>query len=97
MTELHAAFLQRGFLVAEAVPFDNPEWNYKAYAAVTDYLMLMGYDEHWQTSQPGSIAEHNWFEQTLAKRLRELDPAKTILCVGSYGYNWTDGKNEAED
>lgn len=97
MTELHAAFLQRGFLVAQAVPFDNPEWNYKAYAAVTDYLMLMGYDEHWQTSQQGSIAGQNWFEQTLAKRMRELDPAKTILCVGSYGYNWTDGKNEAED
>lgn len=97
MTELHAAFLQRGFLVAQAVPFDNPEWNYQAYAAVTDYLMLMGYDEHSQTSQPGSIAGQNWFEQTLAKRMRELDPAKTILCVGSYGYNWTDGNNEAED
>jgi cellulose synthase/poly-beta-1,6-N-acetylglucosamine synthase-like glycosyltransferase/peptidoglycan/xylan/chitin deacetylase (PgdA/CDA1 family)/spore germination protein YaaH len=97
MTELHAAFLKRGFLLAQAVPFDNPDWNYKEYAAVTDYLMLMGYDEHWQTSPQGSIAGQNWFEQTLAKRMRELDPAKTIMCVGSYGYNWIDGENQAED
>jgi cellulose synthase/poly-beta-1,6-N-acetylglucosamine synthase-like glycosyltransferase/peptidoglycan/xylan/chitin deacetylase (PgdA/CDA1 family)/spore germination protein YaaH len=97
MTELHAAFHERGFLVAQAVPFDNPDWNYSEYAAVTDYLMLMGYDEHWQTSQQGSIAGQNWFEQTLAKRMRELDPAKTILCVGSYGYNWTDGVREADE
>lgn len=97
MTELHESFHQRGFTIAQAVPFDNPDWNYKEYAAVTDYLMLMGYDEHWQTSQQGSIAGQNWFEQTLARRMSELDPAKTILCVGSYGYNWTDGVSEAED
>lgn len=97
MTELQAAFHEHNLLVAQAVPFDNPDWNYKEYAAVTDYLMLMGYDEHWQTSKQGSIAGQNWFEQTLARRMRELDPAKTILCFGSYGYNWTDGVRDADD
>ena len=52
--EVHAAFKAKGLIVAVAAPFDDPHWNYKAYAKVCDYLMLMGYDEHWSDSQPGS-------------------------------------------
>ncbi|HSP61948.1 MAG TPA: glycosyl hydrolase family 18 protein, partial [Pyrinomonadaceae bacterium] len=47
MQELHAAFQPRGWVVVQAVPFDDAEWNYREYAAATDYLMLMAYDEHW--------------------------------------------------
>jgi hypothetical protein len=97
MRELHESFGQRGYLLAQAVPFDNPDWNYRRYAEVTDYLMLMAYDEHWSTSQPGSIASQKWFEETLAGRMRELDAAHTILCIGSYGYNWSNRRHEAED
>ena len=97
MGELHEAFRGRSYLLAQAVPFDNPDWNYRRYAGVTDYLMLMAYDEHWSTSQPGSIASQPWFEQTLAKRMRELDAAHTILCIGSYGYNWSNRAGEAQD
>ncbi|MEP6901671.1 MAG: glycosyl hydrolase family 18 protein, partial [Actinomycetota bacterium] len=46
MKSLYATFHARGWLVAQAVPFDNPDWNYKAYADFSDYLMLMAYDEH---------------------------------------------------
>ena len=53
--EVHAAFKQRGSPVAVAAPFDDPHWNYKAYAKQrADDPMLMGYDEHWSDSQPGS-------------------------------------------
>jgi peptidoglycan-N-acetylglucosamine deacetylase len=97
MQELHAAFQPRGLAVAQAVPFDNPDWNYKAYAEVTDYLMLMAYDQHWASSAPGSISAQNWFEQILARRMRELDPAKTIVCVGNYGYDWTSDGGEAPE
>src|ERR1043166_5656610 len=97
MQELHAAFQPRGLAVAQAVPFDNPDWNYKAYAEVTDYLMLMAYDQHWASSAPGSISAQNWFEQILARRMRELDPSKTIVCVGNYGYDWTSAGGEAPE
>ena len=46
-----------GLILAQAVPFDNPDWNYKAYASVTDYLMLMAYDQHWSTGEAGPIAD----------------------------------------
>ena len=97
MQELHAAFQSRGLTVAQAVPFDNPDWNYRAYSEVTDYLMLMAYDQHWASSAPGAISAEGWFEQILARRMRELDPAKTIVCVGNYGYDWTSEGGEAPE
>lgn len=95
--ELQAAFHEKGLIVAQAVPFDNPDWDYKAYAQVTDYIMLMAYDEHWSEGQSGSIAGQAWFDQVLKKRMAELPTAKTVLCFGNYGYNWTRGSKQAED
>lgn len=92
--ELHAEFQKRNLIVAQAVPFDNPDWNYKAYAAETDYLMLMAYDEHWSTSTAGALASQGWYESTLKKRMTELRPEKTIVCFGNYGYNWVGANGE---
>ncbi|MEP6946466.1 MAG: polysaccharide deacetylase family protein [Acidobacteriota bacterium] len=95
--DLHRELHQRGLLLAEAVPFDNPDWNYRAYAAENDYLMLMAYDQHWSTGEAGPIAGQDWFDATLKKRMSELSPAKTIVCFGNYGYDWVKGEKEAED
>lgn len=88
MQELHAVFKQRGWLVMQAVPFDDDEWNYRDYAEANDYLMLMAYDEHWAESSPGSVSSQPWFHKMLERRMRELAPEKTIVCIGSYGYDW---------
>jgi cellulose synthase/poly-beta-1,6-N-acetylglucosamine synthase-like glycosyltransferase/peptidoglycan/xylan/chitin deacetylase (PgdA/CDA1 family)/spore germination protein YaaH len=95
--ELHAAFAPKGLLVVQAAPFDDPDWNYKQYAAATDYLMLMAYDEHWAVSKPGSVAAQDWFEGNLVKRMGDLDPSRTIVALGNYGYDWTEGKQEAQE
>lgn len=97
MQELHAAFSAKGLVVVQAVPFDDAEWNYKAYAAANDYLIVMAYDQHWTGSDAGPIAAQDWFEQNLAARLRELDPAKTIVALGNYGYDWSDQDHEARE
>ena len=96
MQELHAAFQPRGWVVVQAVPFDDGEWNYREYSAATDYLMLMAYDEHWAGKIAGSVASQNWYEGTLANRMRELTPAKTIIALGNYGYDWTEGADAKE-
>ena len=93
--ELHKEFNKRGLLLAQAVPFDDPDWNYRAYAAVTDYLMLMAYDQHWSEGEPGPVAGQDWFDAALKKRMGELSPSKTIVCFGNYGYDWTRGGKEA--
>ncbi|HEY3102157.1 MAG TPA: glycosyltransferase [Pyrinomonadaceae bacterium] len=97
MQELHNAFQARGLLVVQAVPFDDEAWNYRAYAAANDYLMLMAYDEHWAGNVAGSVASQQWYEHLLAQRLRDLDPSKTIVALGNYGYNWTEGADSPEE
>lgn len=96
MQELHATFKPRNWVVTQAVPFADSDWNYRAYADANDYLMLMAYDEHWADSAPGSIAGQAWFEETLAARMREVPPEKTIVCVGGYGYDWKKGGETTE-
>jgi peptidoglycan-N-acetylglucosamine deacetylase len=95
--ELHSAFASRGRIVVQAVPFDDPAWNYKSYSAVTDYLMLMAYDQHWVGSDPGSVAAQDWYERILVNRMHDLEPAKTIIAIGNYGYDWSDGSTEADE
>lgn len=94
MRELHEAFAARKLILAQAVPFDNDAWNYRAYAGVNDYLMLMAYDQHWSDGEPGPVAGQAWFESILKKRMAELSPDKTIVCFGNYGYNWTKGSSD---
>jgi cellulose synthase/poly-beta-1,6-N-acetylglucosamine synthase-like glycosyltransferase/peptidoglycan/xylan/chitin deacetylase (PgdA/CDA1 family)/spore germination protein YaaH len=97
MQELHAAFAAKGLLVVQAVPFDDPDWNYKAYSAASDYLIMMAYDQHWAGSDAGPVAGQEWFEQDLIRRMSDLDPAKTIIALGNYGYNWSDADNNADE
>ena len=94
MQELHAVFAPKGLLVVQAVPFADPGWNYKAYAAANDYTMLMAYDQHYAGSDPGTVAAQDWYEANLIKVMHDLEPAKTIIALGNYGYDWTAGKKE---
>ena len=97
MQELHAAFGAQGLLVTQAVPFDDPDWNYKAYSAASDYMIVMAYDQHWIGSDAGPVAGQSWFEQNLIARMRELDSAKTIIALGNYGYDWSDADNKVDE
>lgn len=96
MQELHTAFVANKLIVTQAVPFADAEWNYKAYNAATDYSILMAYDQHWAGKEAGPVAAQSWFEETLIKRMAELDPAKTIIAIGSYGYDWSDAETEGK-
>jgi spore germination protein YaaH len=94
--EVHAAFKERGWLVAVAVPLDDPSYDYGAYAKACDYLILMGYDEHWSTGDPGPIASHNWFSTRIEARMRDVGPSQIIVAIGNYGYDWTSGLKGAQ-
>ena len=96
MQELHATFKANGLLVAQALPFSDPSWDYKAYNAATDYSILMAYDQHWAGKEAGPVAAQSWFEETLIARMKEVDPAKTIIAIGSYGYDWSDAEPEGK-
>jgi cellulose synthase/poly-beta-1,6-N-acetylglucosamine synthase-like glycosyltransferase/peptidoglycan/xylan/chitin deacetylase (PgdA/CDA1 family) len=96
LTEMAAAFAPHRYIIVLAVPFDDDSWPYAAYADIADFMLLMGDDQHWKEGTPGSIAGQRWFEETLDKRMEALDTDRTIIAIGSYGYDWVKGK-PAED
>ena len=96
LTEMSQALSGHGMALVLAVPFDDDEWPYADYAKIADYLLLMGYDEHWDGSRPGSIAGQVWFEDALDKRMKDLDPDRTIIAIGGYGYDWVKGQATQE-
>ena len=96
LREAHDALKARNLLLAVAVPFDDPEWDYRAVGKLADFLILMAYDEHYEEGKPGPITSQGWFVNGISKRMKELDPAHTIVAIGNYGYDWSD-KGTAQD
>jgi cellulose synthase/poly-beta-1,6-N-acetylglucosamine synthase-like glycosyltransferase/peptidoglycan/xylan/chitin deacetylase (PgdA/CDA1 family) len=61
----------------------------KQIAANSDGIILMNYDEHQTTSDPGPIASQDWFVDNLRRVLKIVPKEKIICAVGNYGYDWT--------
>ena len=92
MKELHAKLKPAGFLITESVPPDDPAFDLKRLIEYEDYMLIMVYDEHEQSSAPGPVASEEWFEKHLDRLSRLLPPEKTIIGVGDYGYDWIIGE-----
>ncbi len=91
LKQLTVAFKPHGWIVVVCAPLDDDTWPFAAYARIADYSMLMSYDEHDDTGPAGSIAGQSWYENTLDKRMRALNPARTIIALGGYAYDWNGG------
>jgi len=91
LAETHARFARRGWMVAIAVPAEDPDWNLSAYARVADKLFLMAYDEHYQGGDPGPIASQRWFEAAVARAMRTVPRDRLVVAIGSYAYDWQRG------
>ncbi|WP_241491930.1 glycosyltransferase [Sphingomonas endophytica] len=88
LSELHARFAPRGWIVALAAPVADPDWDLRAYAAVADRLVLMAYDEHWMGGAAGPIASQPWFARVVAQAVARVGTDKAIVAIGSYAYDW---------
>ena len=60
---------------------------------VVDYVIIMGYDEHYVGSDAGSVASLPWVEQGVKDTLSEVAAQRTILAIPFYTRLWktTDG------
>ncbi len=70
-------------------PVATPDADLKQIAANSDGIILMNYDEHQITSDPGPIASQDWFIGNLTRVLKIVPKEKLICAVGNYGYDWT--------
>ncbi len=91
MKELSARLKPQGLLVTQSVPPDDPAFDLKRLAQYEDYLLVMVYDEHEQSSAPGPVASETWFDDQLDRLGKILPPEKTVIGIGAYGYDWVIG------
>jgi cellulose synthase/poly-beta-1,6-N-acetylglucosamine synthase-like glycosyltransferase/peptidoglycan/xylan/chitin deacetylase (PgdA/CDA1 family)/spore germination protein YaaH len=88
LARVRAALKPIGREVWVTAPYDE-NWPLRRLQAATDAVVVMAYDEHYGTGDAGPPAGQDWFEKWLAKDMEQLDPAHTIMALGSYGYDWT--------
>lgn len=88
--ELHDAMHGMGKLATQAVTADEPEPYLRAAARVNDKLFPMLFDEHEESSDPGPIASQSFYLRAAQRLARIVDPARLILMIGAYGYDWND-------
>lgn len=68
----------------------NP-YDYPALGQVTDAVVIMAYDHHYQGGPSGPIAPLPWVRQNVQYALRFIPKARIYLGIAAYGYNWTSG------
>lgn len=92
IAETNAAFDKKGKVVSVTLPMEGAGWSPSQFAAVADKIVLMAYDEHWQSGKPGPVASNDWFTQKVSNALRGMPADKVIIALGSYAYDWPAGK-----
>ena len=77
------------------VSVDNPvpedftsHYDRKEQGLVVDYIIIMGYDEHYVGSDAGSVASLPWVEQGVQDTITEVAPERTILAIPFYTRLW---------
>ena len=86
--ELAKVLKRDGRTLIVAVRPNDEAYDYQKLAGAADGLILMLYDEHQEEGPPGPLAGQGWFEGLLDKHLRDIDPSKLIISIGSYGHDW---------
>jgi len=87
--QLYADMRSRGLHLYVNAAVATSDDDLKLIAANSDGLILMNYDQHQTTSDPGPVASQDWFVANLTRVLK-IVPKENIICaVGSYGYDWT--------
>lgn len=70
---------------------DDPAYDLARLATVTDAIVLMAYDEHEETSDPGPIASAAWFAAVVDRARVHVPPEKLVVGLGAYCYDWGAG------
>lgn len=69
----------------------NSFYNLKAQGEVVDYIVIMGYDEHWGVdSGSGSIASLPWVTKGVADTVEMVDSSKVINAIPFYTRIWNE-------
>ena len=67
----------------------NDHYDLEEQGIVADYVIIMGYDEHYAGSQEaGSVASLSYVENGIINTTAKVDPSKVINAVPFYTRIW---------
>ena len=66
----------------------NTHYHREEQGVMEDYVIIMGYDEHYVGSDAGSVASLPWVEQGVEDTLAEVPAQRTILAIPFYTRLW---------
>lgn len=79
-------------------PSGRPYYDYDEQGVVADYVVLMGYDEHWGSSgDPGSTSSQPFVENSLDNLLKLVPADKIINALPFYTRLWTTSGEDVTD
>lgn len=89
--ELHEV---KAKLSVDVPPDMDTDWSeafdYVALGKTADYVVLMGYDEHWNGDpEAGSVSSLPWLKKTTKKLVDSVAPGKTIVALPFYTRDWS--------
>ena len=68
----------------------NAHYEWKEQGVMADYVIIMGYDEHWAGGEEaGSVASIGYVEEGIQKMVEEVPANKVINAVPLYTRIWT--------
>ncbi len=81
------------------VPFHfNEYYRLDIQGEIADYVIIMGYDEHWHGSKdPGSVASINYVSNGLTKTLEQVPAEKVVNALPFYTILWKTEGAEVTD
>ncbi|MBO4807771.1 MAG: chitinase [Lachnospiraceae bacterium] len=86
--------------VDDYVPYNfNSQYNIPAQGEVADYVIIMGYDEHYHGSgDPGSVASIDYVKHGITETLKTVPAKKVINALPLYTIQWrTTGTTVTDD
>jgi cellulose synthase/poly-beta-1,6-N-acetylglucosamine synthase-like glycosyltransferase/spore germination protein YaaH/peptidoglycan/xylan/chitin deacetylase (PgdA/CDA1 family) len=86
--ELHNDFHAKNLRIYVNVQASADDAFLREVAQNSDGIILMNYDEHEETSDPGPVASEPWFEANLARVMKVVPKDKIICGIGNYGFDW---------
>ena len=98
MRELSVMCRKNGIVLSVDVPVPmdfTAHYNRKALGEVCDYVMIMGYDEHYAGSEEaGSVASLSFEEEGIQNTLQEVSAEKVVSGIPFYTRLWCTTTNE---
>jgi len=92
--ELSIECRKKGIILSvdNTVPMEfNLFYNRKEQGIVADYVIIMGYDEHYSGGEPGSVASIEFAENGIVDTLKDVPKEKVINAVPFYTRLWKEG------